>query len=246
MQAMLAGLSQIQGVLGAAVFGPSGECVLHQMPAPYEPVLLNRLFADLRTVLDAFRYMDDAGATDALVCRFDNGNLVLRSMGINTVLLITSTNVNMVMVNVGLKVASLKLERSAEAAPAATPTPPVSAPVSTPLAPPSHAVSAVPPATPAPTSVAPLTVIPALDDAPIPADAVGVGVADELIKLLAAQVGPFARVLFKQEIKKIGATPQTLTRSQLDDLITFLAPKVPDAAARSQFISAAKRLVPKA
>jgi hypothetical protein len=37
-----------------------------------------------------------------------------------------------------------------------------------------------------------------------------------------------------------------LTRSQLDDLITLLAPKVPDPVYRNQFIAAAKRLAPKA
>ena len=243
MQAMLASLSQIQGVTGAAVFGPSGECILHQMPAPYETILLNRLFADLRTVLDAFRYMDDSGATDSFVCRFDNGNLILRPMGGNSVLLITASNVNMAMVNVGFKVASLKMERSADAAHTASVNPPPPQPA--PAAPPPRVTVSSVPATPIP-NVSPLTVSSVVDDAPIPPDAVGARVADELVKLLAVQVGPFAKVLFKQELKRIGATVQTLTRSQLDDLVTLLAPKIPDPTARNQFIAAAKRLVTKA
>jgi predicted regulator of Ras-like GTPase activity (Roadblock/LC7/MglB family) len=244
MQAMLASLSQIQGVTGAAVFGPTGECILHQMPVPYEPILLNRLFADLRTVLDAFRYMDDSGVTDSFVCRFDNGNLILRPIGANSVLLITASNVNMAMVNVGFKVAALKLERNAEAERAASFNPPAPQPAMPPQA--RVTVSSVPAAAPTGTSVSALTVSSVVDDAPIPPDAVGARIADDLVKLLAVQVGPFAKVLFKQELKRIGATVQTLTRSQLDDLITLLAPKVPDPTGRNQFIAAAKRLVTKA
>ncbi|HLM75305.1 MAG TPA: hypothetical protein VK459_21485 [Polyangiaceae bacterium] len=241
MQALLASLSQIQGVMGAAVFGPTGECILHQMPMPYETILLNRLFADLRTVLDAFRYMDDSGVTDSFVCRFDNGNLILRPMGGNSVLLMTAPNVNMAMVNVGFKVASLKMERSAEAAHAVTLNPPPPQPAPAPAA--QVTMSSVPPMVPA---VSSLTVSSVVDDAPIPPDAVGARIADDLVRLLAVQVGPFAKVLFRQELKRIGATVQTLTRSQLDDLITLLAPKVPDPVYRNQFIAAAKRLAPKA
>jgi hypothetical protein len=86
----------------------------------------------------------------------------------------------------------------------------------------------------------------ALDAAAIPPDAVGAKIADDLVRLLAAQVGPFAKVLFKQELKRIGSTVQTLTRPQLDELITLLAPKVPEPAARNEFIAAARRLVAKA
>ncbi|NUQ73638.1 MAG: hypothetical protein HUU21_08800 [Polyangiaceae bacterium] len=124
MQAMLASLTQIQGVSGVAVFNLAGECIFHQMPAPFEPVLLARIFADLRTVIDAFQYMDDTSATDSLVCRFDNGNLILRPVGPNSIVLLTAPNVNMAMVNVGLKVAALKMERSSDAGHPASLTPP--------------------------------------------------------------------------------------------------------------------------
>lgn len=143
MQAMLTSLSQIQGVSGIAVFSPAGDCILHQMPAPFEPALLGRIFADLRTVLDAFQYLDDSSATDSLVCRFEQGNLIVRPVGINSVLLLTTPTVNMAMVNVGFKVASLKMERSAEAAHTASLTPPP--PQFAPVVPPEPRLTPTPP-----------------------------------------------------------------------------------------------------
>jgi len=247
MQAMLSSLSQIQGVTGGAVFGPTGECILHQMPVPYEPILLNQVFSELRTVLDAVRYMDESGTLDAFVCRFDNGSLILREIGGHTVLLLVSPNVNMAMINVGFKVAALKRHRGPEPGLAvATPTP---APV--------HLSSSHldresgggrQPSSPGPiqATISTLSASSTTEDGPIPPDAVGVSVVNELAKLLSGHVGPFAKVIFKQELKRIGASAQTLTRSQYDDFVTFLAAKIPDPAGQTKFAAAARRLTTKA
>jgi hypothetical protein len=91
-----------------------------------------------------------------------------------------------------------------------------------------------------------LSVSSTLEDAPIPPDAVGVSVVNELAKLLSGHVGPFAKVIFKQELKRIGAGVQTLTWSQYDDFVTFLAAKIPDPAGKNKFVAAARRLTTKA
>jgi len=246
MQAMLSSLSQIQGVTGGAVFDATGECILHQMPVPYEPILLNQVFSELRTVLDAVRYMDDSGILDSFVCRFDNGYLILREIGGYTVLLLVSPSVNMAMINVGFKVAALKRYRGAELSPAAATPPPAPVHVSSIHVDKESGVGRAPssPGLMQGTTSA-LSVSSTLEDAPIPPDAVGAGVVNELVKLLSGHVGPFAKVIFKQELKRIGASTQTLTRSQYDDFVTFLVAKIPDTAGKTQFAAAARRLTTK-
>ncbi len=82
------------------------------------------------------------------------------------------------------------------------------------------------------------------DAGAVPADAVGKEVVHRLMKALARQVGPFAKVFLKQELTKLGATPRTLVRDQYSDLVQILGRRISDEGQREAFSAEASRLLP--
>jgi hypothetical protein len=43
MSNALAGLNQIPGVIGSAIFNAQDECTVHMMPPPFDPDLLRKV-----------------------------------------------------------------------------------------------------------------------------------------------------------------------------------------------------------
>jgi len=73
-------------------------------------------------------------------------------------------------------------------------------------------------------------------------DSVGPQVMDGLLKALARHIGPFAKLILKEELHKLGATAQTLGFAQYEDFVGMLAGRLQDPAKRREFVEEAERL----
>jgi len=80
------------------------------------------------------------------------------------------------------------------------------------------------------------------DDTAPPTHAVGPDVMDALLKSLSKQIGPFARVILKEELTKMGASASTLVRSQYEDLVGMLARRLADPGERHEFMTDVAKL----
>ncbi len=80
------------------------------------------------------------------------------------------------------------------------------------------------------------------DTNPAIPDAVGKNIMDGLLKALARHIGPFAKLIMKEELTKLGATATTLGFSQYEDFVSLLSRRVQDPAKRREFITEAEAL----
>lgn len=80
------------------------------------------------------------------------------------------------------------------------------------------------------------------DTNPAIPDAVGKNIMDSLLRALARHIGPFAKLIMKEELTKLGLTPTTLGFAQYDDFVSLLSRRVQDPAKRREFITEAEAL----
>lgn len=80
------------------------------------------------------------------------------------------------------------------------------------------------------------------DTNPAVPDAVGKNIMDSLLRALARHIGPFAKLIMKEELTKLGLTPATLGFAQYDDFVSLLSRRVQDPAKRREFITEAEAL----
>jgi predicted regulator of Ras-like GTPase activity (Roadblock/LC7/MglB family) len=80
------------------------------------------------------------------------------------------------------------------------------------------------------------------DTNPALPDAVGKNIMDGLLKALARHIGPFAKLIMKEELTKLGATATTLGFGQYEDFVSLLSRRVQDPAKRREFITEAEAL----
>jgi hypothetical protein len=80
------------------------------------------------------------------------------------------------------------------------------------------------------------------DTNPAIPDAVGKNIMDGLLKALARHIGPFAKLIMKEELTKLGATATTLGFSQYEDFVSLLSRRVQDPSKRREFITEAEAL----
>jgi predicted regulator of Ras-like GTPase activity (Roadblock/LC7/MglB family) len=73
-------------------------------------------------------------------------------------------------------------------------------------------------------------------------DAVGKPVMDSLLRALARHIGPFARLMIKEELTKLGCTLTTLGMSQYEDFISMLGRRLQDPNKRREFMTEAENL----
>ncbi len=67
-----------------------------------------------------------------------------------------------------------------------------------------------------------------------------------VLELLAAfrhYMGPFAKVIMKQEMTKMGISSQTLQRTHWPDLCGTLGEKIPDLQRRNKFAAKARQIL---
>ncbi len=76
---------------------------------------------------------------------------------------------------------------------------------------------------------------------PLP-DAVGKHIMDGLLRALARHIGPFAKLIMKEELNKLGLSPTTLGFSQYEDFVSLLSRRVQDPTKRREFITEAEAL----
>jgi hypothetical protein len=73
-------------------------------------------------------------------------------------------------------------------------------------------------------------------------DAVGKETLDKLLRALAKHIGPFAKLMIKEELTRMGATASTLGLSQYDDFIGMLGRRLQDPNKRREFMTEAESL----
>jgi len=245
MQTTFSELVQIEGVLGFALLGSTGECLIHGLQSPYEPALLEEVFARIQTIVALAPSIHEAAHNfDSFTVRGTEHYVLVRGVAGGYLLVLSAASVNLSMVNVALRVAAIKLERggpqldsarshrgtalsssaaiSARAGRAATPLPDSSQRAEYRTAPSLAHSSALPADPPLRTRSSP---------------SVGEnGLARNMLELLAQRIGPYARVLIKLELRTMGVEPHSLTSAHLEDLALRLASKIPDAAERATFL----------
>ncbi len=79
-------------------------------------------------------------------------------------------------------------------------------------------------------------------EAPAVPDAVGRPIVDALLKALAKHIGPFAKLIMKEELTKLGVTAATLGFSQYEDFVGLLGRRLQDPVKRREFMTEAEGL----
>lgn len=74
------------------------------------------------------------------------------------------------------------------------------------------------------------------------ADAVGRTIVEALLVALARHIGPFAKLIVKEELSRLGVTAATLGVAQYDDFVTLLSRRVQDPSKRREFMAEAEAL----
>lgn len=218
MDAILQQLTSVQGVTGAALFNKQGGCVAHVLNPPYEPILLVEAVQELRQAVEMFTYLDST-EFQGFVAHLDSGKVVARQSGDWLVFVLGDGQLQTSMLNVALSVVVLKLKTAG---------PPPDAPSNV-------AVGSL--------SLGSMGSIGAgVSPSEAPADAVGVSVMKALLKELASSLGPFAKVLLKQELGKLGLSARTVGRQHYHDLIKVLSKRIPEEEKRQDFVVKAKTL----
>jgi len=284
MSDVLQGLTNIPGVMGAALFGSGDECIEHQLSPPYEPIVMTGALSEIRQALSVLSYLEGADQWNALVLRFEAGYLVIRSAGGFVLMVLAQPTLNPAMLSVGFNIALQKLakmpsvhvpaartpaptpQRAQTATPPPTPPPLPAAtrqapppppaarasgnglPVATtsqpsgPLRDSSPAVGSAQSMSQSPSLAAGSSVLSSSDAVHIMPDAVDRDTMDKLLKALARHIGPFAKMIMKEELTRLGATHSTLEHTRYDELLGSLARRVTDPGKRREFVTEAERL----
>jgi predicted regulator of Ras-like GTPase activity (Roadblock/LC7/MglB family) len=242
MQTTFSELVQVSRVLGYALLDASGECLVHGLQPPYEPILLEEVFGKLQTILTLGKsLLDTASDFESFTIRGADHYLLVRAIDARYLLVLTESSVNVAMVNVAIRVAAIKLERGASQRSSRPPHSMTFAASPTyPSAPASFGAAREPDYTSLPT---PQSVFDAAPTSSVsvtqPSPTSGTGsseLARAVLELLARRIGPYARVLIKMELRAMAVDPRALSLAHLEDLALRLASKIPGATERGQFL----------
>jgi predicted regulator of Ras-like GTPase activity (Roadblock/LC7/MglB family) len=273
MNEILASINAIQGVIGSVVFSHGGQCLGSVLTPPYEPMIFSQFLTQLKSAGDIFGQLS-SNPINIAILRFDAGYLYLRNLKDATLAVLTHAEANLSMVSVGCNVAVFKIEVALQT-PAVAPNPRSVTPQSLPLSKeslsnrfPALGVSEVntaissqyaslaklnttpKPGTTGTWSTSTMNLSKSSGDSPslgveIPPDAVGRPVIEGLLKALARQLGPFAKVHVKEALASMGVSASTVTLLQYNDLVSLLATRVTEPARTKAFVAEAATLLPK-
>jgi hypothetical protein len=248
-------LLKVPGVSGAALCNHQGECVVSQLTPPFEPILIRKIVSEIRGMFQMMRYLDDS-EPQILVLHLDDVVVAVRQIEELTLVALATSATNSTMLSVGFNVVNLKIHEQGianfELAAGSGPRPgsgPHSAPRpsgGTPVGAPRPS-GGTPVGVPAPHSEG--TVIGSAShsrpdhEAPAAPDFIGDELVQRLVKALARQLGPAARVVFKQQVKHIGLTVGAITPHNLSTVIDALLQRVTDSAKRDAFLSDVRSLL---
>jgi hypothetical protein len=185
---------------------------------------MTQVMRELRSALGVLSYLDDSSsAWGMFVVGYEEGYVIIRPIDeTTTILVLASLTLNLAMLGIGFNVASLKLAQDRSGQHAAMGSTSQSGRLGSQPAAPRGSTSLLSQSG---------------GDAAPPPNAVGPDVMNALLKLFAKQIGPFAKVILKEELTKIGATASTLVRSQYEDLVGMLVRRLPDSGKRKEFMT---------
>ncbi|HEX8113922.1 MAG TPA: hypothetical protein VF516_39595 [Kofleriaceae bacterium] len=240
MNEILDVLMRIPGVNGAALCNQQGECVLSQLIPPFEPILIKKIVSEVRGVYQTIRYLDDSDP-QFLVLHLDDVVVAVRQIEELTVVALATSTTNSTMLSVGFNVVYLKvLDHGIANFELAAGTGP--RPGSGSHSPPRPS-SRTPTGVPIARSEGTASLSISDSGQPVAPDFIGDELVQRLVKALARQLGPAARLVFKQQVKHIGLTVGMITPNNLPTVVDALLQRVTDAAKREAFLSDVRALL---
>ncbi len=236
MNEYLTGINDVAGVVGSAVFDAANQCVAHAAPSPYEPILLSQVMEELRSSIDYLNYIDDGSPWETLIVNFEGGIVYLRKVDDMSILVLAQPTLNSAMLGVALNVVSLKLQRGQASGPGAA----------------SRSGTGMASGTGAPRSSTGMISQSGMGSSPSLSmsgsgqvagpNAVGHEMMNLLLKCLAKQIGPIAKIALKEELGKMGVTAHTIERGQFNDLVLTLLARIPDPDKRKEFLDEMRKV----
>jgi predicted regulator of Ras-like GTPase activity (Roadblock/LC7/MglB family) len=221
MNGALTSLSSTEGVRGVIVFDADGTCVANDLPAPYEPMLLAEAAKRVIDVCDVFASLDD-GNVNSFSAMGEEGGMVLRYVAPHTLIALTTSTVNMNVLNVAMNVVALNLGRKTSGTQQSM-----------------ASRKAIDPVASQSQSLSQSGDIP---DQPIPPDAVDRAVILQLLDVYRNYLGPAAKLVLKQQLAALGVTSRSLRIGQYGDFVIKLAQKIPNPERQREFVTHAHRL----
>jgi hypothetical protein len=243
MNEILDVLVRVPGVSGAALCNQQGECVLSRLLPPFEPILIKKIVSVVRGVFQMMRYLDDA-EPQLLVLHLDDVVLAVRQIEELTLVAFATSATNSAMLGVGFNVVNLKIHEHGIAnfeLAAGTGSRQGSGSQSSPRLS-SGTPTPVPIARSEGTALGSAT-LSIFDGQPTAPDFIGDELVQRLVKALAHQLGPAAKVVFKQQVKHIGLTVGAITPHNLSTVVDALLQRVTDVAKREAFLSDVRALL---
>ena len=246
MNEILDVLVRVPGVSGAALCNQRGECVLSQLIPPFEPILIKKIVSEVRGVFQMMRYLDDS-EPQILVLHLDDVVVAVRQIEELTLVALATSTTNSTMLSVGFNVVHLKVLDHGIAnfeLAAGTGSRPGSGSQSLP-----RFSGGTPPPVPIARSEglafgsASLSTFDSDSGQPAAPDFIGDELVQRLVKALARQLGPAAKVVFKQQVKHIGLTVGAITPNNLPTVVDALLQRVTDVAKREAFLSDVRALL---
>lgn len=101
MTNLLAGLTDLSGFRGAGLFNGAGECLEHQLEAPYDAFLVSSVLGDIRLGLEPFRHLAEA-RFERLIVGTAKGCLMIDRRDGHIVIVMGSSQLRAVMVRVAV------------------------------------------------------------------------------------------------------------------------------------------------
>jgi predicted regulator of Ras-like GTPase activity (Roadblock/LC7/MglB family) len=221
MNEALATLSKADGVLGVAVFDDQGTCMVNDLPAPYEPILVSEVIRRLSVAFDVFTSIE-AGAVTSFSVDCEDGSVVLRRVDDCWVLALAHPKANMNMLNVAMNVVALNLSRGQPGSGT------------------QRASRGSLDSLSGRFSLSQSMSRPG-SETETPPDAVDRSIVQQLLVIYTDYMGPAAKVVLKQQLATLGVTSRTLRRSQFADLVARLTATIPAAARQREFAGAVRQ-----
>ncbi len=108
----LSRLDQVEGVLGHGVFDRRGTCIASQLQPPYDPLLLSETLRQVASLVDTLPSKDLPSMPRHFVAECEDRCLVVRGLGALNVVVMTSKDADMAMLNVALNVLTIEASQS--------------------------------------------------------------------------------------------------------------------------------------
>jgi hypothetical protein len=128
MDAILQGIKNLDGVLGAVAIGPSGQVVGYKVNTVYDLAMVEQIAAAVATTLDSLVLAQEDW--DSVTATFADGRLLLRNLmvggalppsGLRALVVIAESRINLSFAGVAIRVAVGKLKNGQAVAPQGVP-----------------------------------------------------------------------------------------------------------------------------